>query len=191
MPTTEAFSAGEAAHMFRPKINRNSRRLVSGSFSVEERQTHDIMRRERHRQELLARAEEERQRTETFAPVTNPRVRRSNDTVDGHENTRTALIRKVHMNSVEETFHPVINIKSQRMVANGTWQSTHQQSQEAFRRVRALWRTHAGVGSGEITIGGVYAALKELGLQAPSAVVDKFLLALGLDESAGRPLCAL
>ncbi|KAF8286610.1 hypothetical protein TcBrA4_0025610 [Trypanosoma cruzi] len=186
MPTMEAFSAGEAAHMFRPKINRNSRLLVSGSFSVEERQNHDIMRRERHRQELLARAEEERQRTETFAPVTNPRARRSNDTVDGHENSRTALIRKVHMNSVEETFHPVINIKSQRMVANGTWKSTHQQSQEAFRRVRALWRTHAGVGSGEITLGGVYAALKELGLQAPSAVVDKFLMALGLDESAGR-----
>ncbi|EKF29071.1 hypothetical protein MOQ_007161 [Trypanosoma cruzi marinkellei] len=186
MPTTEAFSTGEAAHMFRPKINRNSRRLVSGSFSVEERQKNDIMRRERHRQELLSRAEEERQRIETFAPVTNPRVRRSNGSVDGQDNSRTALIRKVHMNPTEETFHPVINSKSQRMVANGTWQSSHQQSQEVFRRVRALWRTHAGVGTGEITLGGVYAALQEIGLQVPSAVADKFLLALNLDESAGR-----
>ncbi|RNF27095.1 uncharacterized protein Tco025E_00649 [Trypanosoma conorhini] len=179
------FSAGDASCAFRPVINRRSRRLASGLLPLEERQQHDLVRRERHRQQLLAKVEEERQSNETFTPVTNPRVGRSHTAVDSHEKSRAALMRKVHSASAEETFRPVINAKSQRMVAEGAWQSSHQQSQEVRQRVQKLWRTHAGVGSGEMTLAGVYATLQELGLQAPSAMVDKFMLALGLDEAAG------
>ncbi|RNF08625.1 hypothetical protein TraAM80_02651 [Trypanosoma rangeli] len=183
--STRNFSVEDASCGFRPVINRHSRRLASGLLPVEERQQHDIVRREQNRQKLLAKVEEERQRNETFMPVTNPRVMRSDAVVDSHENSRTALIRKVRSASKEETFRPIINAKSQLMVADGTWQSSHQQLQEVRQRVQTLWRTHAGIGSGEITLSGVYATLQELGLQVPSAIVDKFLLALGLDEAAG------
>ncbi|ESL09186.1 hypothetical protein TRSC58_03097 [Trypanosoma rangeli SC58] len=183
--STGNFSVEDASCGFRPVINQHSRRLASGLLPVEERQQHDIVRRERNRQKLLAKVEEERQRNETFTPATNPRVMRSGAAVDNYENGRTALIRKVHSAPEGETFRPVINAKSKLMVADGTWQSSHQQLQEVRQRVQTLWRTHAGIGSGEITLSGVYATLQELGLQAPSVMVDKFLLALGLDEAAG------
>lgn len=172
---------------YRPAINPRSRKVSSALASIEERQFDEQHKRQVRLSQLAQAVESERKAHETFAPRTNKAPQYINLDARVPLSERSAPTRNAEQPlDPEATHRPKINsdeVDKEMVALNAA----------VRRKVRELWAQHAE--GTTMSVSGILGALADLGVREPAedateealdkydAIVDKFLAAMGVDES--------